>query len=155
MLRVFSHGRNCIPGNSWRSKFRSHREFHWHSLMPAEDSQKMNDENTHPCGYGEGQRRCLATCTQTLWPRSTSISFSKWAFPQGAQHSPHLLICHWSSYRTPPSPVKDEFQQEHVSDAWPGCSPADNHPLLSDLKTGLEGMLVRLLNQLKLMFRYT
>lgn len=108
----FSRIVGTVPGNSWRSKFSAHGGFGWHLLVPAENSQKMNDENTHPCGYGEGHR---------LWPRSASISFSKWAFPQGARRSLHLLICLSSPYRTPPSPVKDGFQQELISYSWPGA----------------------------------
>lgn len=83
-------------------------------------------------------RLCSHACTDVFLKVGISTVCSP--FPESP--SLHLVFI---------SLIKTGFQLEHISYSWPGCLPADHYVLLSDLKT--EGMLVKLLNQLKLMFR--
>lgn len=99
MLRVFSLVRK-VPGNCRWSKF-SPWEFYWLSLMPTENAQKTNEENTHLCMVW---RRTDSTQQHTFgwthWSRRALMSSSRLAFAQCGHLSRNPLISIKSSYQT-------------------------------------------------------
>lgn len=103
MLRVFSLVRT-VPGNSQWSEFSSW-EFYWLSLIPTEDAQKMNEENTHLCMVW---RRTDSTQQHTFgctyWSPWTLMSSSKLAFAQCV----HLSL-------NPPISIKSPSQTASIS----------------------------------------
>lgn len=111
----------------------------------------MNVENTHLCVVWGGTQiapssmhtNSVAMACINLFLK---VGISTVCSPFSESPNLHLV---------PISPIRAGFQREHISSSWPRCLPADIYPLISDLKTDIEGMLMKLLNQLRLMFSST